>query len=249
MAKEKPNPPGSDNPSGPPSKIDPALDFARKSLENQVALSTAIREISGHSREEIKWVQSAYKWLASTLGGSLAIVLAAGIYFSYNSAHEFKADLMRESTNEINSFKLQLMEETRTLVESNRLVLISRINEEFESSNIVALVREQAKVRIDEIADTLIKRDITNQISPILTSLRDQVGTALQQASDRLMRANDMENGSHNFYESMNQLTLKLEGRLSNADNLLSNLNSAYQTFVKTNEYYKPVTPPTNSAH
>ncbi len=94
------------------------------------------RDIAEFAKSEINFVRTAYKWLISLV----AVVAIAGIAFAYTSISDFKKDAREEVKR--------------------------RIDEEFNKQTIHKMVVDKAKERIDEIADTLIEKQIANKVSP-----------------------------------------------------------------------------------
>jgi hypothetical protein len=137
-------------------------------------------QIVDHAKSEITWVRSAYKFAASLV----AIVVVVGIYFTYRSSYDFKAEMRQEIDRQkqqmldhLTAVEAQMQENFDKKVATLRSEVEARIEEEFQKENIHGLVEDKAKSRVDEIADPLIRDHITKLISPQIESAQGQIET------------------------------------------------------------------------
>jgi len=91
------------------------------------------KDIVDHANRQIDNVRSVYKWI----GSLLVMLLIAGIYFTFNSRHQFIQE-MRENFKE-------LKKEVETKVEK-----------ELGTEQIQEIIKEKVSARIDIIADKII---------------------------------------------------------------------------------------------
>lgn len=161
----------------------------RKLLEDYKA-------IADYAKSEISWVRSAYR-LAVTL---TAFVFAVGIFFTYKSSSDFRnearQDMARQEqqlSNRLNETSQQMDRQEQQL--SNRLTTLytqmqdnlnqqvnklghaveARVDEAFKQENIRSLVEDKARTRIDQIADPLIRKNISQSIMPQITSAENKL--------------------------------------------------------------------------
>ncbi len=177
------------------------MSTKRKDIKTDVAdkegptdLSNAIVSLTDHAHKEISWVRSAYKFVVVIIGALIAI----GIYFSYKSASEFKADLrdegLRVQARQKSEFELlgqKLRQDLQSDVNDLRKEVTKRIDSEFATKEISALVQDKAKERIDTIADTLIQKNITNQIAPIRNEFVDLLSKSKADIQDRVEKLDE----------------------------------------------------------
>lgn len=114
------------------------------------------KEITDFARSEIEWVRSAYKWLISLVAVVALVGVSVGIYFTYKSSSDFK-------------------KETREDLDRLGKQVERHIEEQFKKENINKMVEEKAKARIDEIANALIDKQISDKISPQINSAQEKL--------------------------------------------------------------------------
>lgn len=144
---------------------------------------SAYREIAKHAKEEIAWVRSAYKLAA----GLIALIFAVGIAFTYKSSRDFRAETKEEAKQQAEQILAKLavaeanmkVELDKQMVELSRTVQL-RVEQEFKADNIKQLVETNAQMRIDAIADTLIKDEVAKRITP----LRDELTALISKTSN-----------------------------------------------------------------
>jgi len=129
------------------------------------------REITEFARSEITWVRSAYKYAISLV----AIVATAGIVFTYKSTSDFKRETKEDVEQQIKQIKLRIDEDFEQQIKQMGEEFRLRIEVEFKKENIHNLVEEQAKTRIDEIADTLIEKQISVKVAPRIHSAEERL--------------------------------------------------------------------------
>lgn len=154
------------------------------------------REISDFARSEVSGVRSVYKWLLTLITSAVTVLFVIGIYFTYKS----QTDLKRETREEIDR-QTQVLEGRLTSMESEgrdrlnkqvaelRQILESRVEQEFKAENIRALVEDKARTRIEQIADPLIRKHITQSIEPKVKEVEERlkaVDTDLKEAKSTL---------------------------------------------------------------
>lgn len=148
------------------------------------------KEISQHAKSEVSWVRSAYA-LAATLA---AFVGSVGIFFTYKSSSDFRNETRQEierqeqqMINRLTTSSLRMQENLNQQVLKLGHVVESRVEEEFKQENIKALVEQKARARIDQIADPLITKHISENIMPHIKTAENQ----LQQINTELKDARD----------------------------------------------------------
>lgn len=155
--------------------------------------------IVDRAHQEIEGVRTVYKWLLATIGIGMTCIFVVGIYFSHQSMSDFKAeilakgeklknDLIGESEDlgkelqdslrasmqdEVEKVQKDLHERTDEL--SDRVQ--KRVETEFENSNITAMIRSNAVVRVEEVADPLIKKEIDTRLTPRLIASENRLAT------------------------------------------------------------------------
>lgn len=150
-------------------------------------------EITRHARAEVEWVRSAYTWVVGLASAVVTIGIGIGIYFTHNSAKEFTDRVIHDGEQAREQQKAEFDDLTRKLTadvqkeaERIRQTIAKRIDDEFDSKQIALTVQKKAEERIDVIADTIIKRSITNQIEPLreefkqLSASRDAIQVSLE---------------------------------------------------------------------
>jgi hypothetical protein len=160
-------------------------------------------KISEHARAEISWVRSAYKFAFGFIITGVTVLLGLGIYFTYQNTHDLKADMQKDADamrtslhTDFDTLKQQQQQDLASYLTQMHGEVAKHIDAEFASSNIVNLVHDQAKERIDVIADTLIQTDITNRIAPIRTELLALLSTNIDDEKNRIADINKTANES-----------------------------------------------------
>jgi len=174
---------------------DPAPDGA--DTQSQVIRPSIdqYERIVDRAHTEIEAVRTVYKWLLAMI----AIIVVVGIYFSYQSMRDFKAEIIAEGEK----LKAQLTQESTTLnsrlqkdiqdslneeVKQIRSDLIKQVDElsrtvkdrvekEFQSANVSTLIRDRAISRVEEIADPLIEKEIETKLSPRIKTAEDRIAS------------------------------------------------------------------------
>jgi hypothetical protein len=146
-----------------------------------VSLLEHYKGISDYAKSEILWVRSAYKWAVALA----AIVAVVGIYFTYKSSSEFKEEANKEIDRRLSFLELRMKYELDKQVTELGKTVENRVDQEFKTENIKALVESKARTRIDETADPLIKKYMTQSIDPKLKDAEQRlkaVGSELNEA-------------------------------------------------------------------
>ncbi len=122
------------------------------------------KEIVDHSHAEIREVRSEYK----RLNLLIAILIAIGMWFTYKSARDFK----EETRNNINELKTQVTK---------------RVDVELGTEGIRRLIKHRVSIRIDEVADSLIREQVRDHIDPLIKD----ANTKLSLLQDELEKVRD----------------------------------------------------------
>jgi hypothetical protein len=193
----------------------------KNSEQQKTEKSESIAEITSHAHAEIAWVRGAYKFAAGIIG----IIVVVGIYFSYESARDFKNDIKQDGkedqdrmNKDVTLLEQKLTQDMQSQANIVRQEVAKRINDEFASSNIVALVTEKAKERIDLIADVLIAQNITNKLGPIRAELVSELNNAKEKED---LKFAEMDNNISNSLQTESNL----QAVLVDAKNTLKTLN------------------------
>jgi hypothetical protein len=189
--------------------------------ENRRDFSEEFTKISGHARDEILWVRSVYKLVFS---GVIALI-AVGIYFTYQNTHDLKADMQKDADTmranlhaDFETLKQQQQQDFNSYLAQMHDEVTKRIDDEFANSNIVALVHDQAKERIDAIADVLIQEDITNQIAPIRAELLAVLSTNINDEKNRIEDINKTANESYKTETNLQVVLIEAKDTLKKLD-------------------------------
>jgi len=143
---------------------DEAKSEERRDDSSTKELLNYYKTISDHAKSEVLWVRSAYKWAAALA----AIVAVVGIYFTYKSSSEFKEEANKEIDRRLSFLESRMKYELDKQVTELGKSVENRVDHEFKTENIKALVESKARTRIDETADPLIKKYMTQTIDPKL---------------------------------------------------------------------------------
>jgi hypothetical protein len=155
--------------------------------------SDEFTKISEHARAEISWVRSAYKFAFGFIITGVTILLGLGIYFTYQNTHDLKADMQKDADTmraslhtDFGALKQEQQHDLAEYLTQMHGEVTTRIDAEFADSNIVTLVHDQAKERIDVIADALIQADITNRIAPVRAELMSVLSMNIEDEKHRI---------------------------------------------------------------
>lgn len=191
--------------------------------------SDAIIRITEHAHKEISWVHSAYKFIA----GAVTLIIAVGIFFTFKSSSELKDELLREGQRaqasqkaDFDSLGRKLHQDLQRDVDELRKEVAKRLDAEFDSKQISDLVRDKAKERIDAIADVLIQKAITNQITPIRNEFLDQLTKSKEEIRLRVEKLD--EDSKQNL-----KTETELKNTLAEARELLTKLDEQ-ASFIMT---------------
>lgn len=153
------------------------------------------REIVDHAHQQISYVRTAYKWLISLV----AILIIVGLYFTYTSISDFKNELkiegsniQSELTNQINLLEIKLTKSLSDNIKSLNKSVALRIDEEFKKETIEALIIQQSKLRVDEIAKPFITKTITNTIDPLIKDLQNKVNKLEEESQLNIVKLNNI---------------------------------------------------------
>lgn len=142
-----------------------------------------LKEITEHAKQEVDWVKKYYAWVV----GAISVIVAVGLYFSYNSVNSLKADLkdqgdgiQRALVKDIENLKATLQNEIKKDTLEVRQRLNKRIDEEFQQKNLQKLISEVATNRVQEIADKRIETEVKNKIEPVRESLKQAFSSDLE---------------------------------------------------------------------
>lgn len=131
-------------------------------LNAQEASIDHYQSIVDRAHQEIEGVRSVYKWLAGSLGIILATAIAAATYLTYNTMVDMRAHLDEQVT-----YVAKKVE--------------SRVDDEFKKENIQSLVQQKAQDRIDEVADIMINKQLTQIINPKLAEFDEGLSSVKQE--------------------------------------------------------------------
>ena len=189
--------------------------------ENRRDFSEEFTKISGHARDEILWVRSVYKLVFS---GVIALI-AVGIYFTYQNTHDLKADMQKDADTmranlhaDFETLKQQQQQDFNTYLAQMHDEVTKRIDDEFANSNIVALVHDQAKERIDAIADLLIQTNIQNKIIPIRDDFLQQLSQSKDEIQKRLEKLDADSQQTHQTETNIEQTLAETRTLLAKSD-------------------------------
>ena len=146
------------------------------------------RELTQYARDEITWLRSAYKFA----GALVAIVFAVGVAFTYRSSTDFRNET-RQETEKLTS---QMMDRLTTaeagmrakidtqMAELSRVVQ-TRVEQEFKADNVQRLVETKAKERIDAMADSIIKQEVTSRVIPLKDEIVAMINKTAEDSKQR----------------------------------------------------------------
>lgn len=146
---------------------------------------------------EVEGVRTVYKWLLSTIGIATTVIFIVGIYFSYQSMSDFKAEIRQEGQklqsklidesqslgerlkldfrksllDEIDSIRSNLNARVDQLADS----VDARVEQEFQTKSISALIASNAAARVEEVADHLIGKEIDQRLTPRLVAAENRL--------------------------------------------------------------------------
>lgn len=131
------------------------------------------QDIVEYAQKEIRGVRSIYQWLASILG----LIIVVGIFFTYKSVKDFRNE-MRSNIKEHKEDLKVLKKEVET-----------RVNKELGKKAIQDLIKEKVTGRVDEVAETIIVKQIENKINPKIIEAEKKLLT-LDQEITKVKRRN-----------------------------------------------------------
>lgn len=145
-------------------------------------------KIVDRAHTEIEGVRMVYKWLLGAIVSAVTIVAVVGMYYSYKSMSDFKAEIRFEGerlkadlTKESTALAADLKEELSKTLSKDVAELSDevqkRVEREFQTSNISALIRSNAVARVQEIADPLIKKEIDAKLAPRIIAAENRLAT------------------------------------------------------------------------
>jgi hypothetical protein len=173
-----------------------------------------ILKVIGWAREEITWVRSAYKYAVSII----AVIIVVGLYFSHKSIQDLKSDLRTEGeqfqsrlTTESSLLARTLQKNLEDEIRNIRSEVSNRINEEFKQENISELVTQQAQLRIDTIADSIIEKQITDQINPLRKDLTTLISSTTEKLQTKVAQLDSRLSQSKNSEEKLRDLLAEVK--------------------------------------
>jgi hypothetical protein len=156
------------------------------------------RRLVQDAHSEIEWVRKAYKFAA----GLVAIVVVVGIAFTYASWRDFKTDARQD----IDNYKERLFKDLEQYVNERVAALggkvEARIEDEFKTENVHALVEEEAKDRVDAIAEPLIRQHTADSIRPTIENAQSQIALLQEEVANAKRTIQDMR-GQAQFMETV----------------------------------------------
>ncbi len=158
---------GSDNPSKPDDTSQTSLDRYEKIVDR--------------AHKEIEGVRSVYKWLISILGIVIFVGTTLAVFLIGKSIADLQSYL--ETRVEAHADRAEARLETRVEALADRVE--ARIDDQFRDKNIQDLVEKKAKERIDEVADPMIAKRITEAVNPKLLKLQETM-TAMDSLQKQL---------------------------------------------------------------
>lgn len=202
------------------------------------------REIVDHAHQQISYVRTAYKWLISLV----AILIIVGLYFTYRSISDFKKELkiegsniQSELTNQINLLEIKLTKSLSDNVKSLNKSVALRIDEEFKKETIEALIIQQSKLRVDEIAKPFITKTITNTIDPLIKDLQNKVNKLEEESQLNIVKLNNINDFTMTVLAAQNDDRLafdKLQSWMINKEYEFQKL--AQNAWIQTIEDHNP---------
>ncbi len=120
-------------------------------------------KIVERAHKEIVGVHRVYKWL----GLGLAVIMAAGGTIAWENIESLRSEVRYHATD----MKNQLKEKVDMLEREVR----RRVELEFDKESIRKLVQEEAKKRIDAVADELIGKQIEIKIDPKIKEINIEI--------------------------------------------------------------------------
>lgn len=132
------------------------------------------QSIVDRAHQEIEGVRSVYKWLAGSIGIILATSIAAATYLTYNTMVDMRAHL-----DEQVAYVAKKVE--------------SRVDEEFKEENIQSLVQQKTQDRIDEVADIMINKQLTQIINPKLAEFDETLSLVKQELAMARSKLKELE--------------------------------------------------------
>lgn len=168
------------------------------------------QSIVDRAHKEIEGVRSIYKWLA----GSLAVIMAVGVatasYITYKTFGDMKADMRSEielikgrMSQEMEMLAKRLTFDLEAKIRSVEREISNRIDEEFDKERIHGLVERKARERIDSIADTLIKQEIQQAVTPRIRQLEQRLAVF----DENLLRGNRQLQENQRLVEEVKALS------------------------------------------
>lgn len=163
-------------------KIDPEQVLGK-------ALLAEYREITNHSKKEIDWVRSSYKYVAFLAAGTVVTVVTVG----FRSISDFTSRLEQSA-----SFRMKAIEEKVDATVESKIAAATnlvedRIDREFRQDNIRALVEMKAQERIDVIADPLIEKRVDEAVEPKIARAEEQLRAVSMELAKAKMTVEQLE--------------------------------------------------------
>lgn len=145
-------------------------------------------KIVDRAHTEIEGVRTVYKWLLGFILTAVTIVSAVGIYYSYQSLNDFKAeirtegnrlkvDLTKESTDLASSLKKELEKKLSDDVSKLSDEVRKRVEREFQTSVLTELIRSTAVAHVQNVADPLITKEIDTRLTPKIIATENRLAT------------------------------------------------------------------------
>ena len=194
------------------SSSEPAAPTESSGTVEKRALD-AVTALADFAKSEISWVRTAYKFGISFVGTVVTVGVGLGIWFTYKSASDFKSETRQDIDREkqelherLSTYKSEVTSELSKDVEGVRKQVEARVNQEFEREHISRLVESNAQVRIDQIADKLIREQVAKQITPLKDELTQLINSSVEAQRESITRLDAKTEQSQKTEESMHEV-------------------------------------------
>jgi hypothetical protein len=143
------------------------------SKESKKKIVEHYEKIQGFAQIEIDRVHKIYKLLAWILGIIFTVGITLATILIDKSVSDIEKKYEQKYLSALEEAKINIRKEIDGELKIAREKINTEINQEFEKDNIQNMVIDQTKMRIDEIADPIIKSQITIKIDPIKNDIKN----------------------------------------------------------------------------
>jgi hypothetical protein len=184
-------------------------------------VSGAIISITNHAHAEIASVRRQYYFV----GSIVALLVGVGLFFTFHSASEWKNEIRQDVKDEqakmsadIASQEKKQSDQLIAEAERVRVEVVKRVDAEFNEQNIAALVRDEAKKRIDLIADSIIQKNISNQVAPVRAEFLEVLTKSSQDMKSKIAEMDAALNKSAGSASNLQSIVDDAKKALSKLD-------------------------------